>query len=419
MKAILSLTLLCVLAVGLRAADDVVVAAVAHAKAHPQGDVPSSFVAADYRGDLRDLPIGVFDSGVGGLTVLEAIKAHDRHHNLTGTAGADGVPDFAGERFVYFGDQANMPYGNYSAVNRTGFLRELILRDALFLLGRRYASGTKPPVKAIVIACNTATAYGLEDIRAAVKAWGIPVIVIGVVEAGAQGLAETAEGAQGGVAVLATVGTCASNAYPKAIAKVTGRPVRQMGSASLAAAIEGDPSIKTPIRDIIRADVGAFLKSAAADGATPMDTLMLGCTHYPLVADEIAAAFAYWREQSDADGRKPYARLVAPQLKQVNPAAWTAEALWRSLQGAKMMAVTKPLAGDLFYISVPNPAWSGVGLAADGSLTYEYKYGRQPNQVGREDTINVPLTTDRLPGATAGLVREKLPLTWRSLQSAR
>ena len=419
MKAILSLTLLCVLAVGSRAADDVVVAAIAHAKAHPLGDVPASFVAADYRGDLRDLPIGVFDSGVGGLTVLEAIKAHDRHHNLTGTAGADGVPDFAGERFVYFGDQANMPYGNYSAVNRTGFLRELILRDALFLLGRRQANGTKPPVKAIVIACNTATAYGLEDIRAAVKAWGIPVIVIGVVEAGAQGLAETADGAQGGVAVLATVGTCASNAYPKAIAKVTGRPVRQMGSASLAAAIEGDPSIKTPIRDIIRADVGAFLKSAAADGATPMDTLMLGCTHYPLVADEIAAAFAYWREQSDADGRKPYARLVAPQLKQVNPAAWTAEALWRSLQGAKMMAVTKPSTGDLFYISIPNPAWPGVGLAADGSLTYEYKYGRQPNQVGREDTINVPLTTDRLPGATAGLVREKLPLTWRSLQAAR
>ena len=419
MKAILSLTLLCVLAVGSRAADDVVVAAIAHAKAHPLGDVPASFVAADYRGDLRDLPIGVFDSGVGGLTVLEAIKAHDRHHNLTGTAGADGVPDFAGERFVYFGDQANMPYGNYSAVNRTGFLRELILRDALFLLGRRYASGTKPPVKAIVIACNTATAYGLEDIRAAVKAWGIPVIVIGVVEAGAQGLAETADGAQGGVAVLATVGTCASNAYPKAIAKVTGRPVRQMGSASLAAAIEGDPSIKTPIRDIIRADVGAFLKSAAADGATPMDTLMLGCTHYPLVADEIAAAFAYWREQSDADGRKPYARLVAPQLKLVNPAAWTAEALWRSLHGAKMMAATKSSTGDLFYISIPNPAWPGVGLAADGSLTYEYKYGRQPNQVGREDTINVPLTTDRLPGATAGLVREKLPLTWRSLQAAR
>ena len=293
MSPALRLALLCVLATVLRATDDPLAVAIGHAQAHPQGDVPASFVAADYRGDLRDLPIGVFDSGVGGLTVLEAIKAHDRHHNQTGADGADGVPDFAGERFVYFGDQANMPYGNYSAVGRTDFLRELILRDVLFLLGRRYANGTKPPVKAIVIACNTATAYGLEDVRAAVKAWGIPVIVVGVVEAGAQGLAETAEGAQGGVAVLATVGTCASNAYPKAIAKVTGRPVRQLGSASLAAAIEGDPSVKTPIRDIIRADVGAFLKSAAADGAAPIDTLMLGCTHYPLVADEIAAAFAY------------------------------------------------------------------------------------------------------------------------------
>jgi len=419
MAALLRLALCCVLAIVARATDEPVAVAIGHAKAHPQGDVPASFVAADYRGDLRDLPIGVFDSGVGGLTVLEAIKAHDRHDNRSGKEGADGVPDFAGERFVYFGDQANMPYGNYSAVGRTDFLRELILRDVLFLLGRRHAHGWKPPVKAIVIACNTATAYGLEDIRTAVKAWGLPVIVVGVVEAGAQGLAETAGGAQGGVAVLATVGTCASNAYPKALAKVTARPVRQLGSASLAAAIEGDPSVRTPIRDLIRADVGGFLKSAATDGAAPIDTLMLGCTHYPLVADEIAAAFAYWREQPAADGRKPYAALVAKELKQVNPAAWTAEALWRSLQGAKMMAVTSSSAGDQFFISIPNPAWPGVGLAADGSLSYGYKYGRQPNQVGREDTINVPMTPEKLPGATAKLVREKLPLTWRSLQAAR
>ena len=288
MAAFLRLALLCAFTVVLRATDDPLAVAIGHAKAHPQGDVLASFVASDYRGDLRDLPIGVFDSGVGGLTVLEALKAHDRHDNRTGKEGADGVPDFAGERFVYFGDQANMPYGNYSAVGRTNFLRELILRDVLFLLGRRHAHGQKPPVKAIVIACNTATAYGLEDIRAAVKSWGLPVIVVGVVEAGAQGLAETAGGAQGGVAVLATVGTCASNAYPRALAKVTARPVRQLGSATLAAAIEGDPSVTTPIRDIIRADVGAFLQSAAADGAAPIDTLMLGCTHYPLVADEIA-----------------------------------------------------------------------------------------------------------------------------------
>jgi hypothetical protein len=187
----------------------------------------------------------------------------------------------------------------------------------------------------------------------------------------------------------------------------------------LAAAIEGDSSVKTPIRDIIRADVGAFLKSAAADRAATIDTLMLGCTHYPLVADEISEAFAYWRDHAEADARKPYDRLVAPKLKQVNPAAWTAEALWRSLHGAKMRVESKSTARDLFFVSVPNPAWPGVGLAADGSLAYDYKYGRQAGQVAREDTINVPLTADMLPAPTAKLVREKLTLTWKSLQAAR
>ena len=58
-------------------------------------------------------------------------------------------------------------------------------------------------------------------------------------------------------------------------------------------------------------------------------------------------------------------------------------------------------------------------MAADGTLAYEYKYGRSPNQISRQDTINVPMTPAMLPGATAGLVRDKLPLTWRSLQAAR
>ena len=70
------------------AADGVVAGAVAHARAHPQGEVSGSFRAADYGGDLRDLPIGVFDSGIGGLTVLEAIKRYDAHNNRTGADGA-------------------------------------------------------------------------------------------------------------------------------------------------------------------------------------------------------------------------------------------------------------------------------------------------------------------------------------------
>jgi len=77
-----------------------------------------------------------------------------------------------GEDYIYLGDQANMPYGNYSAENKTDFLRELIMKDAFFLLGEQ--------VKALVVACNTATAYGLEDIsdyldksQSGVKAIGV------------------------------------------------------------------------------------------------------------------------------------------------------------------------------------------------------------------------------------------------------
>lgn len=399
------------------AADELVDRVVAHARAHPEGDAPASFRAADYRGDLRDLPIGVFDSGVGGLTVLEALKSHDRHDNRTGSDGPDGVPDFQGERFIYLGDQANMPYGNYAAAGRTDFLRELILRDALFLLGRRHGRGDKPPVKAVVIACNTATAYGLEDLRSAFQAWGLPVILVGVVEAGAKGLSETTRDAQGGIAVLATLGTCASNAYPRAIAKVTGRPVRQLGSADLAAAIEGDRSVRASVGAIIREDVGVFLKEAlAAPPERPFDTLVLGCTHYPLVAAQIREAFAQWREHRAPDGSRPYERLVASSLNEVDPAAWTAEELWRALRSADRLARSAGQ-GDRFFISVP--AVGKDRLGPDGGLDRDYKYGRTAGEVARADTVVVPLTPEMLPGSTSGLVRERLPLTWRSLQAAR
>ena len=159
----------------------------------------------------RRLPIGVFDSGIGGLTVLNAILRLDEFDNRTHEPHPDGTPDFQNERFIYFGDQANMPYGNYPAAGKEDFLKELIVEDALFLLGRRYWASAdakapamdKPPVKSVVIACNTATAYGLDAVRAAFEAWKVPVILIGVVEAGARGavLARSQAHESGAVAV--------------------------------------------------------------------------------------------------------------------------------------------------------------------------------------------------------------------------
>ncbi len=88
--------------------------------------------------DRSQLPIGVFDSGTGGLTVLEVILAADYLDNIEGDAGPDGIPDFHGEDFQYLADQANMPYGTYSSEGKADYLRELAVKDALFLLGEKY-----------------------------------------------------------------------------------------------------------------------------------------------------------------------------------------------------------------------------------------------------------------------------------------
>ena len=100
----------------------------------------------------------------------------------------DGVPDFRDERFVYFGDQANMPYGRYAAAGKADFLRELAVRDAQFVLG----SQGHDPSKAVVIACNTATAYGLERVSAMARPGD--AAVTGVVNAGVDGVLDAMRG---------------------------------------------------------------------------------------------------------------------------------------------------------------------------------------------------------------------------------
>ena len=98
--------------------------------------VRESYLDAARKRGATNLPIGIFDSGTGGLAVLQQILQLDQFHNATHAAqpGGDGLPDFAAEQFVFLADQANMPYGNYPAVGKRSFLVQLILEDAIFLL---------------------------------------------------------------------------------------------------------------------------------------------------------------------------------------------------------------------------------------------------------------------------------------------
>ncbi len=392
-------------------------AIVDHVAAHRGPSVVASVPWDRYAGDLRGLPIGVFDSGIGGLTVLEAILKLDAYDNTTGRPAADGVPDFAGERFVYLGDQANMPYGNYSSAGRVDFLRELIVRDLLFLLGDRYdgpdgaARRDKPPVKAVVIACNTATAYGLADLRAAIDRWNVPIPIVGVVEAGGRGALDAlrADTQAGTAAVLATVGTCASGAYPRTIAQLAGRQglrppaVVQFGSPGLAAAIEGSGG---SIDDCLRTDVAALVAEHRRSGVQrPITTVVLGCTHYPLVKDDIDREFLRLRDD-------PTCRdLIAPRLTFVNPADETARELFRELflRRLRAGAEVRPVASrDAFYVTV----------GRDGPLSNEVKFGRVPGRFDAQDCRTIAMSDDPEVCAALKPWAARLPHVARRLQPA-
>ncbi len=175
-------------------------------------------------------------------------------------------------RYLYLGDTARLPYGSKSRAT----IARYAVQSALFLVeqGAEY----------LVIACNTASALALDDIRAAVEGCG-PVPVLGVIETGAE--AALARSITGDVLVLATTATVASHAY-RAACRTLGLRALEMACPLLVPLVEEGWTA----HPVTRAVLGIYLAELAAlaeqAGLTP-DALVLGCTHYPLLRAEIEA----------------------------------------------------------------------------------------------------------------------------------
>jgi glutamate racemase len=193
--------------------------------------------------------IGVFDSGFGGLTVLRELLA--------------AAPS---ARYIYVGDTARLPYGSKS--------RETIVRYAVesanFLLDRG--------AEALVIACNTATALALPDIHSV--AGRTPVV--GVIEPGARAAEASMHGGRPHVLVIATTATVGSHAYETALSKLA-LPVTEKACPLLVPLIEEGWVDHHVTREVLR----IYLREAL-ETCTP-DVVLLGCTHYPLIAPLVAA----------------------------------------------------------------------------------------------------------------------------------
>lgn len=238
----------------------------------------------------KSRPIGVFDSGVGGLTVAREVMRQ--------------LPD---ENIIYFGDTARVPYGSKSKDNIIRYSRQIIR----FLLTK--------DVKAIVIACNTATALALDVVQ---KEFDIPII--GVIEPGAR--AAVSETRNKHIGVIGTEATIRSEMYTKVIQgmdpqmQVNGKP------CPLFVPVVEEGFAKHHIAE----EVIDFYLSDMKDSG--IDTMILGCTHYPLLRSRIMKYFG-------------------ESIHLVNPAYETAMDLKKILEEQGLANDTESLTKYEFYVS--------------------------------------------------------------------
>ena len=239
------------------------------------------------------LPIGVFDSGVGGLTVLRALRQR--------------LPQ---ESFIYLGDTARLPYGTKSG--------ESVLRYSIqatqFLVGRG--------IKYLVIACNTASSVAVEDLRRRFA----PIPVIGVIEPGAT--AGCAASRSGHIAVIATEGTVQGGAYQRAIARIRPDATVVAKACSLFVSLAEEGWTQGPI---VEAVVHRYLDEMLQE-RTGIDTLLLGCTHFPVLQDALRSVVG--------------SRVVIVDSAQTTADALAADLLERSLDTHQSQARMSLLATD-------------------------------------------------------------------------
>jgi len=192
-------------------------------------------------GPVNEAPLGFFDSGVGGLTVVRAVQEL-----------------LSGEDILYLGDTARLPYGSKSPET----IRQFADEDTRFLISRG--------VKAVVVACNTATAHALPRLR---EQYRVPIL--GVIEAGVDAALANPDAER--IGIIATRGTIGSHAYQHALAqRRTGLIIHGQATPLLVPLVE-ENWIEHPATRLV---LKSYLDPLVEKG---IDTLMLACTHYPLL----------------------------------------------------------------------------------------------------------------------------------------
>ncbi len=238
--------------------------------------------------DLHRLPIGVFDSGLGGLTVVKQLVTQLPH-----------------EKILYFGDTARVPYGSKGAVTVQKFSRQI----ARFLFDRG--------VKMIVVACNTASSYALEILQ---TEYNLPLL--GVLEPGARAALRVTRNQR--VGVIGTTATIAAGKYPQILHALAPDVAVFSKACPLFVPLVEEGWLDSPVTELVaREYLSPLLQNE-------IDTLILGCTHYPLLKNVLQ-------------------RVVASEIQIVDTALETANQVRQILQGKDLLAPPSPATPEHQY----------------------------------------------------------------------
>ncbi len=238
----------------------------------------------------QNKPIGVFDSGFGGLTVLKELQKSLPH-----------------EQFIYLGDTARLPYGTKSP--------EAIIRYSQECCSLLANQG----VKLIVIACNTATAIALDAL-----AGHFSIPIIGVIDPVIENIIQTSP--HGRIGILATKGTVASGVYQRKIHRLLPSAEITAVAAQLLVSLVEEGFIDHPITELAIQEYVRPLHLAK------VDTAILACTHFPLLKDQIQQA-------------------LGPSIQVIDPAFATAAAVKKALSDLDLLSLDQKNAEPVFYVS--------------------------------------------------------------------
>ena len=259
---------------------------------------------------MNATPLGVFDSGIGGLTVARALF--------------ERLPQ---ESVIYFGDTARVPYGPKSPETVRRYSGEILT----YLLHRG--------VKTVVVASNTSTAHALDYLRA-----HAPVPVVGVIDPGAR--AAVAASASGRIGVIGTAGTIASGAYERAIRTLRPDATVVSQACPLFVPLVEEGWFDHPATALIAREYLQPLEQAH------VDVMVLGCTHYPLLKPLLT-------------------RVLGPRVRLIDSAEETANAVHRELETAGMLAPAGGQPSHQFVVSDDEPHFRRVGARFLGEKLQE------------------------------------------------